>query len=133
MGVFHFSLHSKLKFLYDDFPTDLSTFAARFVEDNQAELVSSDCKMVRNCPAGVFPARIDTEQMYRVLANLLDNALRYAGASPLVLTLSLWQEEDWVGLRFADNGNGVPEDQLPHLFDQFWRGDQARRSSGQAL
>ena len=33
-------------------------------------------------------------------------------------------------LRFADNGQGVPQEQLPHLFDQFWRGDQARRSQG---
>lgn len=113
--------------LFPEF-TDLRTLAARFVRDNQAELASSNCEMVLNCPADTFPVRIDTEQMYRVLTNLLDNALRYAGTSPLVLTLSLWQEKDWVGLRFADNGNGVPEDQLPHLFDQFWRGDQARRS-----
>ena len=31
---------------------------------------------------------------------------------------------------FADNGQGVPEEQLPYLFDQFWRGDQARSSRG---
>ena len=33
-------------------------------------------------------------------------------------------------LRFADNGAGVPEEQLSHLFEQFWRGDQARGSRG---
>ena len=32
-------------------------------------------------------------------------------------------------LRFADNGVGVSQEQLPHLFEQFWRGDQARGSS----
>lgn len=109
---------------------DLGTLVTRFVKDNLTELSPSDCKIELNCPPGPYPVRMDTEQMYRVLTNLRDNALRYAGASPLILTLSLWHEKDWVGLRFADNGNGVPPEQLPHLFEQFWRGDQARRSKG---
>ena len=70
--------------------------------------------------------RIDTEQMYRVLTNLTDNAIRYTGAEALVLTLTLWRERDREHLRFADNGCGVPEEALPHLFEQFWRGDQSR-------
>ena len=74
------------------------------------------------------PVRIDPEQLLRVLNNLKDNAVRYSGASPLVLTLTVWRQRDRECIRFADNGQGVPEDQLPHLFEQFWRGDQARSS-----
>lgn len=65
-----------------------------------------------------------------MLNNLKDNAVRYSGASPLVLTLTVWRQRDREYVRFADNGQGVPEDQLPHLFEQFWRGDQARSSRG---
>ena len=64
--------------------------------------------------------------MGRVLANLMDNALRYAGAEPLVLTLTVWRGGGTERLRFADNGRGVPEEQLPFLFEQFWRGDASR-------
>ena len=74
--------------------------------------------------------RVDEEQLLRVLNNLKENAKRYAGAQPLVLDLSVRREGDKACLRFADNGQGVPEEQLPHLFRQFWRGDQARRSQG---
>ncbi len=68
--------------------------------------------------------------MYRVLTNLKENALRYAGADPLVLTLTVWRQGNRECLRFADNGRGVPPEQLPHLFEQFWRGDSARSSKG---
>ena len=65
-----------------------------------------------------------------LLAEREKNALHCAGARPLVLTLTVKRVWDWENLRFADNGRGVPEDQLPHLFEQFWRGDQARGSRG---
>ena len=45
-----------------------------------------------------------------------------------MLTLTLWRERDREHLRFADNGRGVPAEDLPHLFEQFWRGDQSRGS-----
>ena len=70
------------------------------------------------------------DQMLRVLTNLKENAVRYAGAQPLVLTLTVWRQPERACIRFADNGHGVPEEQLPHLFEQFWRGDQARSSQG---
>ena len=74
--------------------------------------------------------QIDTEQIYRWLTNLKENAIRYANADPLILHLNLWREGDWEYLRFADNGCGVEADALPHLFEQFWRGDQARGGRG---
>lgn len=71
---------------------------------------------------------IDSEQLYRVLNNLKDNALRYAGADRLTISLSVERQGEWEQLRFADNGRGVAEEALPHLFEQFWRADQARSS-----
>ena len=56
--------------------------------------------------------------------------MRYAGVQPLVLTLTVWRQPERACIRFADNGHGVPEEQLPHLFEHVWRGDQARSSQG---
>ena len=109
---------------------DLGEFVRKFAVEAGRELAEKGGTVeVRGAPAP-HPVRIDTEQMVRVLSNLTNNAVQYAGAEPLALTLTVWRERDRERLRFADNGRGVPEDQLPHLFEQFWRGDQARTSRG---
>lgn len=109
---------------------DLGSFVRRFAEDIQGELEAKGGHILVQGAPTPHPVRIDTEQIYRVLTNLTDNALRYAGTTPLELTLTIWRERDTERLRFADNGAGVPEEQLSHLFEQFWRGDQARGSRG---
>ena len=108
--------------------TDLGEFVRRFAREAREELAPLGGTVeLRGAPAP-HPVRLDPEQMYRVLTNLKENALRYSGADPLVLTLTVWRQRDREWLRFADNGRGVPPEQLPHLFEQFWRGDSARGS-----
>lgn len=111
-------------------PVDLGRFVQKFAEDKQGEMEAKGGQVILRGAPAPHPVRIDTEQMYRVLTNLTDNAIRYAGAAPLEITLMVWRERDAERLRFADNGTGVPEEQLSHLFEQFWRGDQARGSRG---
>ena len=108
--------------------TDLGEFVAGFVREAGEELAQSGGQVVLRGAPAPHPVYMDQEQMYRVLTNLKENALRYAGADPLVLTLTVWRQRDRECLRFADNGRGVPEEQLPHLFERFWRGDEARGS-----
>ena len=112
--------------LFPEF-TDLRTLAARFVRDNQAELASSNCEMVLNCPADTFPVRIDTEQMYRVLTNLLDNALRYGGN----VVVSTEERGPMLAVIISDNGPGIPEADLEKVFEPFYRVERSRnRSTG---
>ncbi|MDD2881955.1 MAG: sensor histidine kinase [Rhodoferax sp.] len=54
------------------------------------------------------------------LSNLIDNALSYAGAGSEV-TLSVQRDEQQVVLEVADNGPGLSPDELPHVFERFWR------------
>ena len=72
-------------------------------------------------------------RMLRVLLeNLVDNALRYAGPRTS-LTLSVARQGDSVVLTATDTGAGVSEDELPRLFERFYRGDRARASHGTGL
>ena len=109
---------------------DLGAFAGRFAREAGEELAASGGQVNFHPAEEPLPVRIDQEQLLRVLNNLKENAQRYAGAEPLILDISVKREGERACVRFADNGQGVPEDQLPHLFQQFWRGDQARRSQG---
>ena len=107
---------------------DLGEFVARFAAETRPELEQAGGEITLELSAGPHPASFDPEQMCRVLTNLKDNALRYSGANRPVLSLTVERQGERTRIRFADNGQGVPETDLPRLFDQFWRADQARSS-----
>ena len=107
---------------------DLGEFVARFAAETRPELEQAGGEITLELSAGPHPASFDPEQMCRVLTNLKDNALRYSGADRPVLSLAVERQGERTRIRFADNGQGVPETDLPRLFDQFWRADQARSS-----
>jgi signal transduction histidine kinase len=72
-------------------------------------------------------------RMLRILVeNLVENALRYAGPRT-TLTLAVSEDGHRVVVSAADTGVGVPEEDLPRLFERFFRGDRARASRGTGL
>ncbi len=68
---------------------------------------------------------VDAHRLEQVLNNLVDNAIRYTPEGGAI-TLSLFREGDWARLEVADTGIGISSDQLPHVFDRFYRVDKAR-------
>lgn len=107
---------------------DLGDFAGRFVSEAGPEAEQAGGEIKLTVSPGPHPVSIDSEQFYRVLNNLKDNALRYAGAEALVISLAVEARGEWEQVRFTDNGRGVPEEDLSRLFEQFWRADPARSS-----
>jgi signal transduction histidine kinase len=81
-------------------------------------------------PEAELPLR---PRMLRVVAeNLAMNAIRYAGLGA-TFTFAVDRSEDGVLLRAVDDGVGVPVDDLPRLFERFFRGDRVRASRGTGL
>jgi signal transduction histidine kinase len=79
---------------------------------------------------GVDPVYIDARQISRVLANLVSNALRHTPAGGRV-TLHAYLARGGVVVEVADSGEGIRPDDVPHLFDQFFRGERSRsRATG---
>jgi len=76
----------------------------------------------------------DGRRLEHVLENLLANALRYVPRGGKV-SVSLTRSADSERLRLIviDDGPGIPGDQLPHIFDRFYRADPARSSGGTGL
>jgi len=89
----------------------------------------------RNWPARL-PARADPDQLAQVLANLLQNAARYAPGGSVV-TLTAEQRSDTVLVSLSNTGEGIPAEDLPHLFERFYRveksSDRARGGAGIGL
>ncbi|MCL6643015.1 MAG: HAMP domain-containing protein [Candidatus Bipolaricaulota bacterium] len=73
---------------------------------------------------------MDPQRIEQVLLNLLDNACRYTPPEEKIV-LSAYREGDAVHVSVRDGGPGIAPEDLPHIFERFYRGDKSRaRSSG---
>jgi signal transduction histidine kinase len=68
---------------------------------------------------------MDAPAMERLLLTLLDNAVKYTAAGGAV-RLRAHSEERYTIVEIADSGIGIANSDLPHIFDRFYRADQAR-------
>jgi signal transduction histidine kinase len=68
---------------------------------------------------------VDTARLRQAIHNLMDNALRHTPEGGAI-TVSVEQSPDAVEIRVQDTGEGIPAEQLPHIFDRFYRTDDAR-------
>ncbi|MCD6291437.1 MAG: HAMP domain-containing protein [Anaerolineae bacterium] len=70
----------------------------------------------------------DEDRLRQLLLNLVENAIKYTPAGGRV-TLSLAREPGWIRITVADTGIGIAPEDLPHIFDRFYRSDKARTRS----
>ena len=75
--------------------------------------------------------KADPVQIQRITTNILENSLKYKVKEQGILQISLYRSETGYCLSFADDGPGVSEEALPHLFEVFYRSDPARQNPHQ--
>ncbi len=75
---------------------------------------------------------VDPDRVRQVLANLLDNAVKYTPEGGAVRVF-VEQRQGWAVLAVQDNGAGIEPEDLPHIFDRLYRGDKSRSQRGLGL
>lgn len=78
---------------------------------------------------GLESISVDPKRIRQVIANLLSNAIRYTPTSGRI-EISIHGAEGEVEVYVSDTGPGISPEDLPRLFERFYRGDPARNRSG---
>jgi len=99
-------------------PVDLATFLNGLVARLSGAL---DTRRIRvSAPPGLPPALADPDQLERIVTNLLSNALKYSPAGSEV-TVTLSARDGQLVTAVADRGPGIAPEDLPHLFERYYR------------
>jgi signal transduction histidine kinase len=89
-------------------------------------------KLELKFPPGIAMVTADIGMIERALSNLIENALIYTRENGEVV-IELSKADNRVLVNVRDNGQGIDQDDLPHIFDRFYRGDKSRTSAGTGL
>ena len=70
--------------------------------------------------------KVDPEQIKTVFKNILANAVKYSGPHSKPVAVSAAARPPYIVVKIADNGIGIPPDELPFIFEPFYRVDKSR-------
>lgn len=110
---------------------DLRDIAAASVETARAKARGRLDIRFEQPPAPVV-AEVDRRHIQQLVDILLDNALKYTPEGGTV-TVTVRQTSGHAEISVADNGIGIPEEHQPHIFDRFYRVEEARTGGGEGL
>ncbi len=107
-------------------PVDVGAIARRTV-DTVAPLAwqSGRVEVVAQVPPDLPSALADGRRLEQALSNLLHNAVRHTPPGGIVAVMAT-AEEEAVRIEVRDTGEGIPSDELPHVWERFYRGESAR-------
>ena len=111
-------------------PVDLDEKVERAADMLEPLLEEKKLRFVKELAPGLPERQLDPDRLNQILYNLITNAIRYTHPGTPIL-LKTEPAGDRVRLTIADEGPGIAPEDLPHVFEQFYRGDKSRnRASG---
>jgi signal transduction histidine kinase len=114
-------------------PVNMSKFLVSFAKRirDDAELLHGTVEAHIDIP-GDCMVLMDERLIVRALENLVNNAIRYTGEGGIII-FSSWQKESKIIIEIKDKGPGIKSDDLPHIFEAFYRGSNSRREQGMGM
>jgi signal transduction histidine kinase len=110
--------------------TDTKKLISKVVEGMQTQFASKSIRLSLEASDMLTPTTVDPDRIEQVLRNLLTNALHYTPEGGRV-TVSVVPDGGSITVAVTDTGPGIPPENLPRLFDRFYRVDRSRtRSTG---
>ncbi|MDS1029285.1 ATP-binding protein [Bacillota bacterium LX-D] len=117
-------------FTFNKSNTDLSSLVQQIIRKYNSIAISSNIdisvQIIGNHQKYIF---VDTNRIQQVCINLLDNAFRHTPSNGKI-QITLEYQVDKVIIKIADNGSGIPNDDLPLIWERFYKVDKARTRQG---
>ncbi|MGA9398940.1 MAG: ATP-binding protein, partial [Anaerolineaceae bacterium] len=104
---------------------DLSSFLPKILEKYQPSAVEKKIKLEYQQESRLSKVRIDPDRISQVVMNLIANALNFTPKGG-VIALTAKQAGKMVSISVCDTGSGIPPEELPYVFDRFYRVDKSR-------
>ncbi|WP_171810940.1 hybrid sensor histidine kinase/response regulator [Corallococcus exiguus] len=108
-------------------PTDLSAFTAELVSQFESIAKRAQLTLTLDLPPLTEPVWVDREMWEKIVFNLLSNAMKFTFEGGVHVRLHT--EDGEARLTVRDTGSGIPEAELPHVFERFHRVENARSRS----
>lgn len=105
----------------------LADYMEDCIEDNKYEFEKRNIRLeLVNQLNGAVYVLMDRERLMRVIQNIMDNSAKYLDKDNGTIVMMLRETRTSAIIEIRDNGKGIPEQQLPHIFDRFFRVDSSR-------
>ncbi|GJM41626.1 MAG: histidine kinase [Ardenticatenaceae bacterium] len=114
---------------------DLEEVNARVLRDTKGAALNKSIELTAVSNGTPYKISGDGLRLYHMLLNLVDNAIKYSPEATQVTVTTTFSESS-IEIKVADQGPGIPEKDIPHVFDKFFRGIQeglAAKGSGVGL
>ncbi len=105
---------------------DLEQMITDCLLDLKVRANKQDLKVGMEVEEGLPPVEADEENIHRVFTNLLSNAEKFTGEKARISIRVRRASENRVEVRVVDDGVGIPEDEMPHVFDRFYRSQRTQ-------
>ena len=121
------------RFSFDKRPQPVASLVVEAIEAVKVQAAARSQHLESRLPEGNPQVDCDTDRVGQVLANLLGNAIKFTETGGTIIVRVEPRASD-VCFSVADTGPGIPEPDLPHIFDRFWRDpNPARKGTGLGL
>lgn len=109
-------------------PVDITVLINSCVAVERHRAESLRLNLTTNVPAGLHAVSGDFEALRRVIRGLIDNAIKYTPEGGYISVLAR-ERDDRMEITVTNTGQGIPETDLPHIFDKFYRGESEPEAS----